>query len=305
MTPKRYIGFMALAFLLIFAITLIGCEKEENGTQIGTSISKSELIEKVTALGQGLKTAEIDGDMIMEMSGTDEDGQRMDMTMSMTMSGAMDIPNRNMRMAMDIEMDLPDEAGAFGALLGDSIEMEMYLIGDMMYMNMGEMFGTDGGWMKMRLSADEYGSYWEQQDWLGQQTDLLLDAFDVEILGKGKVNGIDCYEIRINPDMEQLFEIMIQDGLMGSGEVDPLDMEEATDAITDFSVKQWYAVDTFLPIKSEMHMAMVDEETGADIDMNMVMNMKYSKVNEPVTIVLPPEAKEAVDMSDMMDFELE
>lgn len=89
-----------------------------------------------------------------------------------------------------------------------------------------------------------------------------------------------------NPASEEMFEEY------------PFDLKEM---IKSYSVTQWYAEDTFFPIKAMILMTMVmnSEEMGlpevdfeVEVDAQMVINC--SDYGEPVSIELPLEAEYAV-----------
>jgi hypothetical protein len=71
------------------------------------------------------------------------------------------------------------------------------------------------------------------------------------------------------------------------------------------SITEWLAVDTYLPAKMEMTILieMNEEDFGSSTEgyeqmiIDMVMTVKYSGYNQPVTIVLPPEAANAAEQS--------
>jgi hypothetical protein len=189
-----------------------------------------------------------------------------------------------------------------------SLEMGMYIIDNTMYMNMGEMLGEDSGWMKMEIPKDEYSGFediWESQNLTSEQEDLLFEASEVNILGEEKVNGVNCYKVSIVPNMEQLFDLMMSQDMSGylSEDLYYSDMDEALEILDDFSIIYWYDKSTFLPVKMDIEMTMFDEEEGLDMSIDMEVNMKYTNFNKPVTIKLPSDAKDAVDMSGMMDFD--
>ncbi len=70
-----------------------------------------------------------------------------------------------------------------------------------------------------------------------------------------------------------------------------------------FSVKQWIAKDTYFLAKAEIDIAVelipealgFPEEEGGMI-MDIPMNLLSHSYNQPVSIVLPPEAEEAIEM---------
>lgn len=302
---------MALKFKWVWALVLIpalvlglaACggdgDKVTDGTQTSApakgAISKDTLLKKVSELNTGFRTCELVMDMTMSMEGWDgEEEEEISMEIAMNGSAAMDLPAKKMKMIMDMTMDVPEEMQ--DPEVPESITMEMYMMDNTMYMNMGEEFG---GWMKMAIPESEWGTVWEQQDIMNQQTDLLLSAYNVEIVGEKTVNGVKCYEVTMEPDLKQVMELFgAQMGDYMPDEMDASDIEEAMDMIKNLSIRQWYDKETFLPVRAEMSLSFEDEGENTTVDMSMEMNMKYSRVNKPVTIELPEEAKGAVNLGE-------
>jgi hypothetical protein len=149
---------------------------------------------------------------------------------------------------------------------------------------------------------------WQSQSQFEQQVELLRTATEVTFHGSEKVNGTDCYVVEIVPDMATLFDILSaskqQMPSMGTIDMEALGM---ADWVKEMTVKVWIAKDSYLQIKSAIHMVM--EVTAADLggseddsgkmtaDANIVM-ICYG-YNEDVLIELPAEAQQAVEIPGM------
>jgi len=215
-----------------------------------------------------IETYRFDMDMEMTMVG------EMPGTVTMDVTGAIDELNREMYMdtQMSMSMPLPMETG-----------METYIVGDWIYMGV-EIPGEPAMWMKMTMA--EY--MWEELDITSQQLDLLMDFVEVELLGTETVGGVECYKLGVTPEMETLWEWAQMQGDME--ELDPaLDLE---DIITDFSITEWVAKDTYFTTKAVIDMTMTIESDTIDMTMTMLM---YG-FNEAVIIELPPEAEAAEEI---------
>lgn len=294
-------------FILISALVvgLAGCggddegDKESGGTRTSApakgAIAKDTFLKKVSEQSTGFQTCELVMDMKVTMEGWDgEEEEEINLDLSVNGSMAMDLPAKKMKMIMDMTMELPEELREPD--MPESISMEMYLMDDTMYVNMGKEFG---GWMKMAIPESQWGTVWDEQNIMNQQTDLLLNAYNIEIVGEKTVNGVKCYEVTMEPDMKQVMALFgEQMGDYMPEEMDPSEMEEAMDMIKNLSIRQWYDKETFLPVRAEISLSFEDEGEDISMDMNMEMNMKYSKINKPVTIELPKEAEDAVNLGE-------
>ena len=144
---------------------------------------------------------------------------------------------------------------------------------------------------------------WEQMRQVESQVELL-EAAQVEVIGSERVRGIDCYVLQLTPDMEQLWQLAMQQAAVTGEEILPTVAEEfLREMFRSFSVKQWIAKDTYFLTKAEIDMAVelapeamgLPEEEGV-LTMDIAITFLAYNYNQPVSIELPPEAEEAVEM---------
>jgi hypothetical protein len=265
------------------------------GAEEGAELpSAEEIIAGVIEASDGIKTYQFDMDMNMDMAGEVE-GEVFEATIAIDLSGAIDLENR--QMIMDVTMSI--------VVTGEEeIEMavEMYLIGDMVY-TMVEDPEMDSIWSKSEMPE----GYWEQMNQVEPQLELL-EVVQVEVVGSEKVGDVDCYVLKLTPDMEQLWQLaMQQSGMAGEGllfrMLTDVDEEFLQEVFKSFSVKQWIAKDTYLLARAEMDIAMeltpeamgFPEEEGL-VTMDTAVDLLAYSYNQPVSIVLPPEAEGATEV---------
>ncbi len=258
--------------------------------------SAQEIVDGVIESFDNIRTYQFDMDMTMDMVGEAE-GEAFERTVTMDNSGTLDLENVQMRaeLTMTVNMVAPEE---------DEIEMgvEMYVIDGMMYA-MPEVPEEEPTWMKEEVPAEG----WEMLKGISGLEDYkeLLETAQVKVIGSEKVKGVDCYMLQLTPDMAQLWQIaMGPTGEVGIGGIQPTIPEEFLQEIfRSFSVKQWIAKDTYFLMKAEIDMAMestpevmdyLGEEGEMTIDLTMSL-LAYN-YNQPVSIVLPPEAEEAIEV---------
>ena len=267
-------------FTILISLALIGCGGEVKYT---VDITEEELFGAVITSSQDVETYELDMVMDMEMSG-ESDGETIEMNVIYIMNGVVDNTNREMYESLSMEMDM--------GWMSQSMQMEMYLIGDTMYMNMSGL-GVPEQWMKETTPG-----LWDEENLLEQQIDLLETA-DVEFLGSETVKGVDCYKVELVPDLEQLAEIAMQNMEEMYAE-SPFDLEEV---LKSYSAIQWFAKDTYFPIKATMQMTMVMSSDimgvpGEEFEMEMEVStyIVWENYGEPVSIELPQEALDATEV---------
>ncbi len=139
-------------------------------------------------------------------------------------------------------------------------------------------------------APEEWWEEFQQIGW-GESQIELLEAAQVEVIGSERVGGIDCYVLEVTPDLEQLWQLSNH---LHFDEAPDVTEEYLQEIFRSFSVKQWVAKDTYFLAKAEIDIAreFPPEEAGpSTLDIAVVL-LCYN-YNQPVTIVLPPEAVEA------------
>jgi hypothetical protein len=274
---------MSLALVVILSFTNCGDVDEEVGLP-----STQKMVDAVLESLDDITTFQFDMDMTVDMSGETE-GEAFEMTMAMDSGAEVDVENREMGMTLNMDMAVPDEGEM-------KIGMEYYLIKDVLYMST-EGLEIDPMWMKLTMPEGT----WEEMSQAGSQIELLKTA-QVKVIGSEKVRGMDCYVFELTPDMEQLWQIAMQQSAVGGAEMLPDVPEEFfQEMFRSFSIKQWIAKDTYYLTKAKMDMAieltaeaMEVEEGGMSMD--IAQTLFIYDYNEPISVVLPPEAEEAIEV---------
>jgi len=244
-----------------------------------------EIVDGIIEALDDIKTYQFDMDMTMDMAGEAE-GEAFEMTVVIDFESVVDIENRQMMMDMAITMAMAGEAEM-------EMGMEMYLIGDMMYMFM------ESPWMEPMWAKSEIPEgTWEEMNQVEPQIELL-EAAEVELIGSERVRGVDCYVLQVTPDMGQLWQLVMHQAEV-AGEMPPF-IEEM---FRSFSVKQWVAKDTYFLTKAKLDMvveltpeAMGFPEAEGVLTVDIAMVLLVYNYNQPVSIELPPEAEEAIEVS--------
>ena len=280
-----------ISLVLIIALSFVACTGGDEG-EAGLP-SAQEIIDGVIEAQDDIRTYQFDIDMTMDMAFEVED-EAFGQDMAMGFSGALDLENRQMIMDMTMSTEMFEEALEISA--------EMYIIGDMVY-TMVEDPETGSKWEKSKMTPE----FWEEVNQYINQVEPqmeLLEVVQVEVIGSEKVGGVDCYVLQLTPDMEQLWQLAMQQaGVTGELVLPDIGEEFLREAFKNFSVKQWVAKDTYFLTKVEMYMAMeltpealgFPEEEGL-MTMDITMNLLAYNYNQPVSIELPLEAEEALEV---------
>lgn len=299
MFRKMLLILLTGVILLAMSISFLACEEKLP--------TPEELIEKLVEAQLDVKSYEMEGSAVLDMVlDIPEDemsiGMPTNVSAVLDISGAFDAADEQMMMTMDIDMDMAGEATM-------KMGMEMYLVDGWMYM-MVDAPMMSPQWMKTEVTYNEILEEMENIDFAQTQTEFLKSA-DIVITGKEKIDDIDCYVLEVLPDMNKLWEILMQQSQLTGGDMydiptDEFDemMENIDDMFKNISATYWVAKDTFYIIKGDLSFGMeitpeamgVTDEEGS-VSMDTVLSMRMFNHDKPVNIVLPPEAENAVEES--------
>lgn len=208
---------------------------------------------------------------------------------SLTVNGAVDLSNEKLMMETNAETDstIPEQQL--------EIKSTIYIVDDILYMQTDAL--GDVQWLKKNITNFE-ATWQSYSEFLRSDMDMqrqLLEVSDVEKLNDEVVNGVNCYVLKIKPDIEKLYEIMMsQQGINNSG-VTPIG--NLSDIIKEWSIKQWFAKDTNLLMKAYNQMTFEFSfdmgYTSVSFSYNIDMEILFSGYNSAVNIELPEEAEDA------------
>lgn len=275
---------------LLLAGSLTACTFE--GVVDPSLPSAQEIIGAVIEAMSDMETYQFESNMVMSASG--EAGcEAFDMTMDMTLTGAVDI--ENMQMGAEITMGA-EMSGEEGMDMG----MSVYVVDDTVYMMM-DFLGSGPMWMKSEITDE----IWDE---MSQMTELvdpyieLLEASQVRVTGIEQVAGVDCYVLELVPDMDQLWQLVMQQADMTNTGIPAPTEDFISEMFRDFSVKQWVSTETFYitRVVVDMSVEMTPEEIGIPdedgvLRMDILMYLLAHDYNQPVSITLPPGAIYAVE----------
>ncbi len=291
MERKAIAGLIAVVAIVAVAM-LAGCVEEKQ-------VSTAEIKEMVLATVANTDTYQFDMNMTQKTLISNETDETR-MTMTSTGRGVMDRTNKKMKLEMTMTMQLPEKAEISEA---KEMKMDVYFINNTLYTKMDVGIPMmPAQWTKTEMPEE----YWESQNQIDQQMELL-NISKVELLEDEKVNDVDCYVLKLTPDIEKYWEtVMKQEGLselmQSLRQNDSFDIGEM---IKEMSIKQWIAKDTKFPTKTEVQIKMAmssadlnisDTEEEFTMTIEQRTNMFFYDYNKPVKIELPKEAESAAEL---------
>jgi len=271
MNGKYVMIFSIFTIIVLFLVS--GCV---------ANMSSEELQNRLISANNNIDTYSGQMNMDIKMTGADSAGGAINYHLESTFS--IDSPNKKMAIIGSMKM----EAGG----VKQDIDMETYIVDDYVYTK------SMNTWIKMQMDA----KMWEEQDQVEQIT-KLIESGSLKQLNDENLNGKSYYVMEIIPDPEELGK-MVLDQQQDSRIKQMVDFENA---IKSYKAKIWVNKETFVMEKSEV-------KTVLEIDLNdldpegkktgkLVLDysttMTFDKINEPVNINLPEEAKNAQDLSEI------
>jgi len=206
-------------------------------------------------------------------------------TMAMSLAGM----NMNFDISASMAVDMPGKK-TFVTMTTAGVTTQMYVINDTEYIMVNVPDGElqANVWYKLVLPAADLQDMWLSQD-MGDQFQILFDQATLSILGAEAVAGIQCYKVKVTPDINKFMTYLDASGsnLADMGITNPAQVFKQID------VTLWVDKTSFMPAK--MDMTMVADTQG--MTLNMTMSMTFEKVNQPINIALPAAAQTALPLS--------
>lgn len=263
---RKLLSAMAILALVVAAVA-VGCG--------GGEITGQELIDGVIASVDEQETVRYKMSMVYNMSGTVE-GEYGEIDVSVDIDSLVDMVDKEMQLDMTSTMSIRADTET-----EETSAIKEYILGDTVYVGMVSPVSPTE-WVKGDVPDD----FWELENYVSQQVELLRGA-EVEIVGKEKVKGVSCYVAEISPDMDRLLDFM-------SAQLEQsLPMELTEDSLSNYSLKGWYAKDTFFPMSTHQEFDFTFDVGEDELVAHYVIDIQMYDYNKPVSIELPSEAEEA------------
>ena len=246
-----------------------------------TPLPAAEIAARSLEASRGVKSVTFDLDFNMSLDMPTLGA----MTMSQTGTGSMNLADRQMDLNMTIAMDIPKQ-GKQNAVA------EIIVFDNWLYMK-AEVPGAADQWTKMKLTDQ----MWAAQSRFTSVSDLLESPVGVDLTGTETVRGIDCYILAVRPDMTSLSSWVASQSQTAQSGAAP-SSPDLSQSLNSFSVKEWVAKDTLLPVKAVVSVSLNSEGTTPTQNTAMEMNVTtvFREYGKAVTIQLPAAAANAKEL---------
>jgi hypothetical protein len=264
---------------LALVLALVACASEGQVQEI----SADEIRQAVLDAAEEVQTLRFETELTVRMQARGE--QDVDLTVSADSNGQIDNLAQVMVSEMTSTVYLPPEAGG-----NKQSTVTSYVVDGVLYARTTKPDQTEQ-WSSQRM----VDWTWEDLSQLGHEAGTLRTA-ELELLGSGRLRGVDCYLLEVTPNTDNLRQRLEQlPGLEGL----PADEQAALDElIEEFSTKVWVEKDTFHLLRDETEITLnLDSDllaqSGAqqnDMTLDAEMRTDFTDYDQPLAIELPPEA---------------
>ncbi len=281
----RSLVFFALAMILSSSSALCQLNDTVSDEDLNASELKAMLVESSANL-QSYR-------FLMDMDQTTElvnlsspQGESQKIASRSFGAGAVNMTKRALKLVMaSVILPEGDEGNA------TAMAIDEYLINDTIYVRL------DGNWTSLRIpfSVD----MWSQQNTIEQQVEML-NSSNVTLLGSEVVEGLDCYKLTADIDMQSFASQLSQNNSYLP--LTPINFSSLFNNAT-LEVYYWITKDTRLLKKSEVieNFVISPESLGVEpkgpenVEMRVYadVSMIFDGFNESINIALPAEARMA------------
>jgi hypothetical protein len=278
---------VTLSLVVVTILSFTACNGGDE--DVSELPSAQEIIDSAVEAEGDVESGRFEMSMSMEATG-EEEGEAVEMVMVMDFNGAVDLASEEMSADVSMSIDMSGEEE-----MAMEMAVEMYVVDGMAYIMM-DMPEMEPMWMKEEMGE----SGWEEANQMLIPTESyleLLETADVAVIGSERVKGVDCYVLELTPNLEQLWATAMQQAEVAEMDMPSIAEDVLQEAFTSFSVKQWFAKDTYFLVKSEIVMSMevtpelvdiMGDDSLATMDITVTF-LSYDH-NQSISIVLPQEA---------------
>ncbi len=294
---KRLVFIPLLVMVIVFLCS--GCDAVTGSGSTADEPGQLEISETITnavaAVGEAESyKSEMTSRMVMTVTGSDANGTS-DMTMNTT--GTTDVVAGSCWMTYDISMSEDSVTGTEP----QQVSMEIFMVDSSIYMGL-DIPGMGVQWMKVAATPEITDAY--DIGLVNTHLDTIGAVTSVELLRYETVDGERCMVLGITPNMDDILDWA---GGQMPEELQSMSPEQISGMLDELEYNVWIGTDSSLLRKlTTVFRLTVDEEAFASLGdshgatqvvMETDITMHIFDYNVPVSIVLPEEAKGAMELS--------
>lgn len=296
---------LSLIMITIAALLLTGCDLEAGTTS--TAVNTTSTVKAVSPFTQeelrkmvadslaatkNVQTYKLEMD-ISSKSTVDNDASKSG-GMSMKAAAAFDTKQKQMSMTGDVTSSEADATPQAQAL-------ELYVMSDYVYIG-ATIPQTGKQWVKVKATEEIISSF--NADVMQQDMSVMEKPSSIEWIQYAKVKGVECNVIKIIPNTEYLRQYA-QEQMSGKFEIDWSKIPDISKMYDSISYVVSIAKDTKYVQKMDINASIIftsDFAKSTQLEFKNIVTEVNGSIdlydyNTPVSIVLPAEAKDAIEIT--------
>jgi hypothetical protein len=292
---KRIWSAALLAVLVISSVTAAGCDAG-GMTVPGVPTSASSPSQYAQVLSNSLLVMKnaltykfnIDTSVSMDVKGGVSAGK---LNVGSKLNGVIKNNTNEAQLNMEVSLTSNQEETQSGT---QNATLQMYMVADTIYLGM-DIPSIGHQWFKAPFS-EELANIYSLNEVQQQIAPLAANITNLKLVKSEVFDGSDCYVLSMTPNMAEIMPWLSQD-LPGD-----INTDQLAKIFKQLSYTVWIAKDSgqLINLQGTMQLQISANQFSKDqsldlnsLTMNITLAMKLYDYNVPVTITLPPDAKNA------------
>lgn len=288
--------WLPITLVAVLFLTLAGCAGNSAGaspipTAAPTPAAQDIISRSVSAMAN-LTSYQYAVNMTLKLTGTFK-GQPQNVSVTATGDGTNDIADKKVQ----VNLNAAIQTSGQGSM---TVPVTFYMV---------------DGWQYVQITLPLGGSQWYKSkidmtslDGLNQASQalqMLKTAVKVTVTGTETVDGVPCYILQISPDLTVLSQwIKSFEGTAGAAgqQLPNIDLSKL---VKNLSITADVAQDSYLLKKVDIAGTVAataadmgnSAQAGDNLSLDFSQSVKMTQFNQPVVIILPPEAQNAKEIT--------
>lgn len=288
--------WLPITLVAVLFLTLAGCAGNSTGatpgpTAVPTPAAQDIISRSVSAMAN-LASYQYAVNMTLKLTGTLK-GQPQNVSVTATGDGTNDIADKKVQ----VNLNAAIQTSGQGSM---TVPVTFYMVDGWQYVQITLPLGGSQ-WYKSKIDMTSLDGL----DQASQALQMLKTAVKVTVTGTENVDGVPCYILQISPDLTVLSQwIKSFEGTAGAAgqQLPNIDLSKL---VKNLSFTADVAQDNYLLKKVDVAGTVAataadmgsSAQAGDNLSLDFSQSVKMTQFNQPVVIILPPEAQNAKEIT--------
>jgi hypothetical protein len=288
--------WLPITLVAVLFLILAGCAGNSPGAGPSPTPTPTPAVQDITsraeAAMQKLNSYQYAINMTLKLTGTLK-GQPQNANITASGDGTNDIADKKVQVNLNAAIQSAGQGNM-------TIPVSFYLV---------------DGWQYIQVSLPLAGSQWykskidmtslQSQDQAGQALQILKTAVKMTVTGTENIDGVRCYILQISPDLTVLSQWIKSFESTTGAAGQQLPNIDLSKLVKNLSITADIAQDSYLLKKVDIAGTVAATaadlgnagQAGDNLSLDFSQSVKMTQFNQPVVILLPPEAQNAKDIT--------